>query len=113
MRMCEEKIWAVAEQFAGAVKEKYGDLLRDVILYGSCARGDFTEESDIDVMILLDIPQEDIGKARKIILEISDRLDIENDVVLAPVIQNYLTYQKYISVSPYYQNVKKEGVRIA
>lgn len=113
LHMCEEKIKAVTKQFARTMKDIYGDLLRDVILYGSCARGDFTEESDIDVMVLLDIPQEEIGEARRIILEISNRLDLENDVVLAPVIQNYLIYQKYIPVSSFYQNVKKEGVRIA
>ena len=36
-------------------KEVYGDKLMEVILYGSCARGEFDNESDVDVMILLDV----------------------------------------------------------
>lgn len=40
-------------------------------------------------MLLLDIAQEKVGDARKQILDISDQLDLEYDVVLAPVIQSY------------------------
>ena len=34
----------------------YGDRLRRVILYGSQARGDAREDSDIDVLVVLDGP---------------------------------------------------------
>lgn len=111
--MDTEKIKLVTKQFALEVKKLYGDSLRDIILYGSCARGDFEKDSDIDIMVLLDIPQEQIGKARKKLLDISDRLDLDNDVVLSPVIQNYRLYKQYMPVSVFYQNVQKEGVRIA
>ncbi len=82
-----------------------------MILYGSCARGDYVE--DIDIMILVDIAQEELGKARKQILDISDQIDLEYDVVLAPVVQNYQLYQQYMPVSGFYQNVQREGVRYA
>lgn len=111
--MDEERIKAVVRLFAQEIRKLYGVSLRDMILYGSCARGDFTEDSDIDIMILLDISQEDIGKARREILDISDRFDLEYDVVLAPVLQNYQLYHQYMSVSGFYQNIQKEGVRIA
>ena len=111
--MDTEKIKLVTKQFALEVKKAYGKSLRDIILYGSCARGDFETDSDIDIMVLLDIPQEQIGKARKQLMEISDRLDLDNDVVLSPVIQNYRLYKQYMPVSVFYQNVQKEGVRIA
>ena len=111
--MSEEKIKAVVEQFALEIKKIYGDCLRNVILYGSCARGDFSIDSDIDIMVLLDIPQEEISKARKQIIDITDKLDLDYDVVLAPVIQNYHLFQQYIPASKYYQNVQKEGVMIA
>lgn len=41
----------------------YGTALRKVILYGSCARGDF--EQDSDIMVLLDSPVEKINEERK------------------------------------------------
>lgn len=37
--MNEEKIQTVVTQFAREAKKIYGTALRDVILYGSCARG--------------------------------------------------------------------------
>ena len=76
--------------------------------------GDFQNDSDIDILILLNVP---LGGyqflERNRILDISDKLDLEYDVVLAPVVQNYELYQKYIPVSSFYQNVEREGVKIA
>lgn len=113
MNMDEKKIRTVVEQFAEEVKRIFGSSVQTIILYGSCARGDFKEESDIDIMVLLDIPQEEIGIARKKIFDITDCLDLNYDVVLTPVIQNYQIYTQYIKVSGFYQNVQREGIRIA
>lgn len=111
--MCEEKIRAVVARFAEEAKKIYGINLRDVILYGSCARGDFANDSDIDIMILLDVAQEEIVEARKKILDVSDQIDLEYDVVLAPVIQSWRLYNQYMDVSRFYQNVEREGIKIA
>lgn len=111
--MYEEKIKEVVTKFTKEARKVYGSLLYDVILYGSCARGDYAEDSDIDIMILVDIAQEELGEARKQILDISDQIDLEYDVVLSPVVQNYQLYQQYMPVSGFYQNVQREGVRYA
>lgn len=111
--MCEEKIKAVAARFAEEAKKIYGINLRAVILYGSCARGDFANDSDIDIMVLLDVAQEEVGKARSKILDVSDQIDLEYDVVLAPVIQSWRLYNQYMAVSCFYQNVEREGIKIA
>ncbi len=42
----------------------YGKHLQSVILYGSYARGDFTKDSDVDIMILLNLTDEEIKKYR-------------------------------------------------
>ena len=109
----EEKIREIVDRFAEEAKRIYGTKLQEIILYGSCARGDFENDSDIDILILLDSPLESISSERKRILEVSDKLDLDYDVVLAPVVQNYALYQKYIPVSVFYQNVEREGVKIA
>ena len=111
--MTEKKIREVLDKFAEEAKKIYGTKLESLILYGSCARGDFENDSDIDILILLNVPLESINSERKRILDISDKLDLEYDVVLAPVVQNYELYQKYISVSVFYQNVERAGVKIA
>ena len=43
------------EQYVSEIKKIYGSHLKEIILYGSYARGDFGPDSDIDIMILLDI----------------------------------------------------------
>ena len=111
--MTEAKIRAVMARFAEEAKRIYGKTLRGIILYGSCARGDFSSDSDIDILVLLDVPPEDISMQRKQILDVTDRLDWDYDVVLAPVFQNYDVYEKYVPVSAFYQNVQREGVKIA
>lgn len=111
--MCEEKIKVVVTQFAKKAEKIYGTVLRAVILYGSCARGDFADDSDIDVMVLLDVAQDEIGIERKKIIDVSDQIDLEYDVVLAPVVQSWRLYNQYMAVSCFYQNVQKEGIKFA
>ena len=111
--MDKKRIREVVTRFADAAKNIYGAKLRGIILYGSCARGDFDVDSDIDFLVLLDVPRENISGEREKILDIADQLDLEYDVVLAPVFQNYDLYRQYMTVSLFYQSVQKEGVIIA
>lgn len=103
----------VVRKFASEAKSIYGPALGEVILFGSCARGDFAPDSDIDVMVLLDVPQEAISTERRKMMAASDRLDLDYDVLLSPVFQSRQTFERYLSASPFYQNVRKDGVRYA
>jgi predicted nucleotidyltransferase len=46
----------IAKEFKGELEKLYGDELADLILFGSHARGDFHEESDIDFAVVLKNP---------------------------------------------------------
>ena len=109
----EEKIRLVAESFAREAKKIYGSKLHEIILYGSCVRGDFKEDSDIDLFVLLNVASDEISRERKRILDVADRLDLHYDVVLAPVFQSLQLYEKYGGVSVFYQTIQREGVKIA
>lgn len=111
--MMEKRIKKIATIFAEEAKQIYGEKLSEVILYGSCARGDNASDSDIDILLLLAVDPQEIGAERNKIFDVSDRLDLEYDVVLAPVLQSTEVYEKYLSVSAFYQNVLREGVKIA
>lgn len=43
------------KQYVEEVKKIYGSHVRQIILYGSYARGDFRPDSDVDIMILVDM----------------------------------------------------------
>lgn len=111
--MIDDKIKKVVSIFADEARKLYGSKLSKIILYGSCARGDNTADSDIDILLLLLVPPEEINQERNKIFDIADRLDIEYDVVITPVFQSTEIYNKYMPVSVFYQNVQREGVRIA
>ena len=49
-----KNIQDLIEQYVEAVKKIYGSHVRQIILYGSYARGDFQSDSDVDIMILVD-----------------------------------------------------------
>jgi len=37
------------------VRNVFGNIIEDIILYGSYARGDYTEESDIEVALIMNL----------------------------------------------------------
>ena len=52
----------IMQQFASSLRKLLGNTLDSVIVYGSYARGDYSELSDIDVMILVTLTEEKIKK---------------------------------------------------
>ena len=52
----------IMHEFAKNVRKLLGDSLDSVIVYGSYARGDYSEFSDIDVMLLVSLEEEEIKR---------------------------------------------------
>lgn len=88
----------------------FGNKLQSVILYGSYARGDYDEESDIDVMIIADIKQDDISKMRKTLSNYIFEQNLKYDIVLSVILQDKLTFDKWKNDYPFFQNVLREGI---
>lgn len=96
--------------FNEKVKEVLGNRLKKIILYGSYARGDFNNSSDIDIMILTDCTFEEIEEYRDIISDIAFDIELENGIVISPIIKNIDKYNARVNIVPFYKNVQKEGV---
>lgn len=111
--MIDSRIKEIVSNFATEARSIYGDKLSEVILYGSCVRGEDTPDSDIDILLLLTVAPQEIGEERNRIFDLSDKLDMEYGVVLAPMLQSEEVYKKYMPVSVFYQNIQREGVKIA
>jgi len=101
------EIRRVLEEFRKKVGKLYGERLRDVILYGSWARGEATEESDLDLLIVLEgevIPGREIDRMIDIITEINLKY-----AVLVSVYP--ISEEDYHKVnSPLIINVRREGL---
>jgi predicted nucleotidyltransferase len=91
-----------------AVRDSLGNKLDKIILYGSYARGDHVDESDIDIMVLADIPAEDANRLD--MTTFTSRFGLEHDVVISLFIKDCETFNKYLPIMPFYQNVMKDGV---
>jgi predicted nucleotidyltransferase len=91
-------------------KESLGGRLDKVILYGSYARGDNVDESDIDIMILANIPLENRGLERTKIRDMLNYIDLECDVVLSINVTDSDTFNKFLPIEPFYKRVLSDGV---
>jgi len=100
----------ITDKVVQAARESLGDKLDKVILYGSYARGDYDDESDIDIMVLADIPLDDRGREREKIKKILNYIDLEHDVVLSLKVTDCTTFYKFINDLPFFVNVQREGV---
>ncbi|HJC64580.1 MAG TPA: nucleotidyltransferase domain-containing protein [Candidatus Blautia merdavium] len=82
--------------------------LVSIILYGSVARGTNTEESDVDIALImhgkLDFDTED--KLSDFIVD----MNLKYDKVFSVIDIDIAHFRKWINVLPFYQNVEREGV---
>lgn len=106
------KIDKILNKFIVEVSKLIGNRLKKVILYGSYARGDYDKNSDIDLMILTDFDENELVEYRAKIRNIACDLELENDIIISPVVRNIEKYNNRINIIPFYMNVQKEGVII-
>ena len=79
-----------------------------IILYGSVARGNAAEESDVDIAIVVRSQMDD-GTKRRFLSWAAD-MDIRYERVFSIVDIQESNMKKWEDVLPFYQNVKKEGI---
>ncbi len=100
---------AIINAFKKNLKQLYGDNLHSVILYGSLARGEETEESDIDLIVVLKEMGDFWAEVRRID-ELESSLEEKNSFgILISAIPLSLKNMEE-TVTPLLLNVKKEGV---
>lgn len=105
-------IESLLPQYLSEIQKIYGSHLKSVILYGSYARGDYTEDSDIDIMILVDLPDEEIDGYVDSLSELGFQYNVEHDIWIMPIVKNIKHFQYWVSAYPFYKNVQNEGVTL-
>jgi len=112
--MCDKsRLEDIMRHVFNASAEVLGDRLDKVILYGSYARGDNDADSDIDFLILADIPSEKAWGERMKISELTGWLDLEYDVLVSLHVTCSDNFYKYSNHLPFYINVLREGVVVS
>ena len=99
----------MANQVKNHLIERYGDKIREIILYGSHARGEATKDSDIDLLVLIDdsINPSDV---RRSLSDILFDILLEKGELISVVVLPKTFFKKYNY--PFVINVMKEGIKV-
>src|SRR4051794_32352727 len=110
MNALPQKIRDVILELEAGLKKLYGDRFRDLLLYGSYARGTAWEGSDVDLLLLLEGP---VDPVREILRAqaVKAPLSLEADLVLSLVPVSTEAFER--AESMFLRIVRREAVRAA
>lgn len=91
------------------IKAVMGKDLIKVILYGSCARGDYTQDSDIDIALITVCDRMEAKMYSDKIADVSTQLAMKYFAVVNFVCLPYAEFMKKKSWYLYFQNIDSEG----
>ena len=104
------------QNILGSYKIDVSNILEEklvkIILYGSYARGDYHEDSDIDLLILVNAAQEELYEYTDAIYDLAYEYDQKYDVEINPVVQSFAIYNHWKTTYPFFLNVEKEGIAV-
>ena len=106
----KEQLAYITQSATEQAQEVFGDTLRNVILYGSYARGDFEEWSDVDMMILADVDDMIGKKLQAMLLKRLGDLNHHMNLLLSILVVPFERFEYFKDYMPFYSNVQKDGV---
>jgi predicted nucleotidyltransferase len=91
------------EEFAERAQEELGGSLEKLVLYGSVARGEEREDSDVDVFVVIDSEED-----KEVVEELAFDVNVEFGVFMVPVVK---TVEEFESVrdSIFVREVERTG----
>lgn len=101
---------SLLERYIAEIKKIYGSHLRQVILYGSYARGDFRPDSDVDIMILLDMSDLDLKVYSQQLSYMTYDFNLDNDLDIKPTAKSEDHFNKWVVNYPLYASIHREGM---
>jgi uncharacterized protein len=112
---CDTKTQTVLSLLRKQLEQQYQERLDRVILFGSQARGEATEDSDIDVLIVLDDPVNASLEIRQT-SEFVAQLCLEHNVLISrffmarPLRQRRSRSRFETENTPLLRNIRREGI---
>lgn len=108
--MNADKLNKITDHLNKQLKETLDTALKEIILFGSYARGDYTIDSDMDFLVIID--ETNIKEKEELILDIAVDLSIQYGVVISVFIKNLSNYLMEKKYKPFLKTIEKEGIRI-
>ena len=85
-RKIPENVEFAIKEFVEACKEKFKENLVSIVLFGSYARGNFKETSDVDLLVIVKNLPESIWERDKLIKEIIWTILVKRRVRISPIL---------------------------
>ena len=105
----QRELIILLDEFVSECFATFGDRLSDVRLFGSYARGDYDEDSDIDIMVILNIGDTEVRRSRHDICRIAAMLELKYGITISPVLYSQSEYDSRKTFG-FCRNVEMEGV---
>ena len=100
----------ILKKIAETYRSVYGDNLVKVMMYGSYARGDFDDYSDVDIAAIVKGERSELQIELKKVWDISAELELKYETIVSPTVIPFDEFEQYRNDIPYYMNIEKEGV---
>lgn len=107
--MNKDLIDSVITDFNLMVQEKIGEDVVQCRLFGSCARGDYDDYSDIDIILLTNCNREESEQYADMLIDIVTELALKHMVVVNALCVPYKEYEEKKSWYDFFVNIEKEG----
>ncbi len=109
--MCnQQQVQTVISDLYRGLQPLFPNSNMEAILFGSYARGEEDSGSDIDVMVLVDTPQQEISQKTWEIGDVAACILLDRGVVVSPIVENRSYFHKNATLLPFFRNVAREGV---
>ena len=92
------------------VKKIYGDDLVKMILYGSYARGDYRDDSDIDIMLIVKCGDATIAERRDALVSVMGDLCLDYEIYPSIKVNNADYFDRWKNSMPLFKSIEKDGV---
>lgn len=100
------------QSYRKTIERETGQDIKEMILYGSYARGDFRKDSDIDIMILADTDETGLKQLESKVMDITYDFNWDHGTEIMPAVQDIKHFNYWKKAYLFYRNVEEEGVLI-
>ncbi len=108
----DSNLYSLLNEIEDGLEKIYGEKLRKIILYGSYAREQEANGSDLDLMVLLDLPDKEIESTNEEVLELTVDLTTRYGIFISIVKNNVDFFNEWVDTLPYFKNVISDGIDI-
>ncbi len=95
------------------LKTVYEEHLKEVVLYGKCAKIDYYDgDHDIEIMILVDMDDAQIREYQAQLSEVTYEMFLEGAFYITPIVFNKFHFMDWKDSNKFYKKIDSEGVRL-